>query len=442
MNQVAVSSPASVGRGRARANVANDYVTISVAGRSKPPLWLNPAFLATVLILPLYCFVSELNHSNYRLYGALGDFVTPEAFMVGLSAAILFIIGALLGLGRRASTTSVQRLSATKINKALAVLGWLALIAYLIFLGSIVFQLDLVLALLKGQRGASAVLHRNLGRIPGVTSLMQLSVVGFSLLAGMRALSDFRPKPSIQRLYSVLLFLTVARVLLASERLALIEAAAALGLAPLAFRWKPSPLRSMMPVIGAAGVFVLFCVAEYFRSWQYYKVIFSSYADFIVSRFFGYFSTSVNNGAGIYITSGEHSPYKLTLEWLWKLPVVGKLVAPTESTLGYFLTNYASAEYNNPGGLFVPLNDYGLAIASVIWLVVGFLAGSSYRRFQAGNVWGLLLFPTIFIGITDLVRIFYWSGTRTFPIFVGGILVALYLTGASTAGSARPKRAA
>jgi hypothetical protein len=441
MNQAAVS-PAGVGRGRARAKVANDYVTISVAGRSRPPLWLNPAFLAAVFILPLYCFASALNHSNYRLYGARGDFVTPEAFMVGLSAAILFIIGALLGQSGGASTVPAQRLSAAKVNSALSILGWLALIAYVIFLGSIVFQFDLVLALLKGQRGASAVLHRNLGRIPGVTSLMQLSIVGFSLLAGMRALSDFRPKPSVERLYSILLFLTVVRVLLASERLALIEAVAALGLAPLAFRWKPSPLRSMMPLIGAAGVFVLFCVAEYFRSWQYYKMIFGSYSEFIVSRFFGYFSTSVNNGAGLYITSEEHNPYKLTLEWLWKLPVVGKLFAPPESTVGYFLTNYASAEYNNPGGLFVPLNDYGLAIASVIWLVVGFLAGASYRRFQAGNVWGLLLFPTIFIGITDLVRIFYWSGTRTFPIFIGGILVALYVAGTSTGGSARPKRAA
>lgn len=426
MNQAAVSSPASVGRGRARANVANDYVTISVAGRFSPPLWMNPAIIVGVFIVPLYCLASWLNHSTYRYFGARADFVTPELFLVGLSGAFFFIAGAMLGQTGPRGAGSALQIRQSKIDNALRVMGWLAIVAYLIFLSALVFQFDLVVQVLLGNRGASNVLQRNLARIPGVTSFMQLSVLGFTLLASLKSVSNYKIPSDIKQIYITLLVFAGLRVLLASERLALIEAAVAVALAPMAFRWRSSLTKSLLPIIGVLGVFILFAIGEYFRSWQYYKLIYGSYFDFVSARFFAYFSTSINNGAGIYSVDSSHN-YKMTLEWLWKFPVIGKYFAPPTSGLSYFLNNYATNEFNNPGGLFVPFNDYGFWGGATLWVFFGIVAGVLYKDFARGGIGGLVFYPVFYLGATDLVRIFYWVNTRTFPIFLGGLFLIAYL---------------
>jgi hypothetical protein len=56
---------------------------------------------------------------------------------------------------------------------------------------------------------------------------------------------------------------------------------------------------------------------------------------------------------------------------------------------------------------------------------IGLVIGIIHRKFQNMSIYGFLLYPVVFLGMTDLIRIMYISDTRTLPMFLGGLAVAL-----------------
>jgi hypothetical protein len=59
--------------------------------------------------------------------------------------------------------------------------------------------------------------------------------------------------------------------------------------------------------------------------------------------------------------------------------------------------------------------DWGEPGIYLFFFIVGAIVYSAYISFVRGSLPGLLFYPFIFIGVTELARVPYWTTTRTFP---------------------------
>ncbi len=232
---------------------------------------------------------------------------------------------------------------------------------------------------------------------------------------------------------TVLVLLALARVFIVSERIALVELAVLFGLSRLRRQVLSVPrtfatdtVLAIAPVIGLLLLVLLFGTAEYFRSWQFYQNDFDSFTDFTAARLSGYYSTAHNNGAMAWSNDGAFPiPYH-SLEWFWRLPLLGSTPLGFEQLTGLdarlayqeFLERYGNPEFNNPGGLFCPFLDYGAIGGGIFWFGFGFLAGRLYRGFLAGSFAGLFLYPFVVLSILEVPRILYLCTVRPFPALV------------------------
>lgn len=386
--------------------------------------WLNPVLALCSIVIPIFCYAASLNRFNFWTFGSSEDFVTRETFFLGLYSAGMLAFGMVLGRMALQRQDMVTLIDVDRTTRVLARLGWVTVLAYSLLLGTLLVHIDLVLALLRGNLGAASELRLVLGRIPGVTSLTQFGVIYLALLSALVTLAKYRMPTKVRYLSIAVLVLTVARAVLASERLAMLEAFAAMFVTPVAYKWRPSPWRAMAPFIGIVGVFIAFAAGEYFRSWQYYQMFYSSYFDFITQRFAGYFSTSINNGSGAYLLFGKYSPEpQITVQWIAKFPVIKNLFPTTnEFLVDHYLRLFANPEFNNPGGFYAAFLDFSFFWASLFMVGIGFVTGLLYRAFVNKNLVGLMLYPVVFLGVTDFIRVVYISDVRTLPIFLGAFV--------------------
>ena len=387
--------------------------------------WIDPVCVILFIVLPIFCFAAYLNRFNYADFGASEDFLTPETFSLGLISMALMVLGILIGRLALRRQDVVSFIELARAETVLIILGWVTILAYFLLLGTLLLDIRLVLELIRGNPAASSDLRTALGRIPGVTSFIQFDVVYLALGSAMVTLAGYRPRQRIWIMTGAIVMLTFLRAVLASERLAFLEALAAMFVIPVAYMWRPSIWRSSAPFIGAFAVFIMFAAGEYFRSWQYYKNYYNSYIDFISQRFAGYFSTSINNGAGAYILYGQDNPTpEITSAWVTRFPGLSSFFrSPDEiSMLDRFLVVYASPEFNNPGGFYAAYLDYSFLIASLFMVGVGIIVGMVHRSFQNKSILGLMLYPAVFLGLTDLIRVLYITDVRTLPIFLGAII--------------------
>lgn len=391
----------------------------------RPAWWLDPVRALLFIVLPIFCFAAYLNQFNYSLYNASENFVTWETFALAMYSAGMLILGIAIGRLALRRQDLVAVIDPDRCTRTLVWFGWIAIVAYALLLGTLVYRIDLVLELFRGNAAASSELRLALGRIPGVTSFVQFGVVFLALLSTLVTLAGYRMPPRIRRMALAIIVLTFLRSILNSERLALLEILAAMFIVPVAYRWQPSALRNMAPFVGIIAVFFAFAAGEYFRSWQYYQIFYDSYLDFVTQRFAGYFSTSINNGAGAYTVYGQVSPTpEITIGWISRFPVIGNLLFDNDqmSMLDRYLIKYATLEFNNPGGFYAAFLDYGFGVASLFMVMVGSVIGFLYKSFQNRNMIGLMLFPSAFLGLTDFIRIIYIVDTRTLPIFLGAAI--------------------
>lgn len=386
-----------------------------------PAWWMDPLRTILFLVLPIFCFAAYFNRFNYWTFNASEDFVTRRTFGLGLYSMGLMLSGIVVARMAVRRQDTVTLLDVERATTILVRLGWVTILAYALLLGSLLFQPELALDLLRGNAAAATELRTVLGRIPGITSFVQFDIVYLALASVLVTLARFRMPTRLWVMTAVVLGLTFLRAVFASERLALLEAMAAIVVVPVAFRWKPSLWRSVAPFIGIVAVFMAFAAGEYFRSWQYYQNFYDSYLEFIIQRFAGYFSTSINNGAGAYLIYGQFDPVpQITSGWVTKFPGLSRIFGSDGPlALDEFLSRYATIEFNNPGGFYAAFLDYPFAIASAFMVFVGIAIGLIHRSFENKGLVGLLLYPAMFLGLTDLVRILYISDTRTLPIFLG-----------------------
>lgn len=305
--------------------------------------------------------------------------------------------------------------------------------------GGVMGFLDIIVTLTQGADPGYAdfVKTQILGTIGGVTTLTQVGILYVTVEALLWFRGGERTWVAAGRFSAVAAF-TMARVLVHSERLGFIEVAI-----PVLVVWAASlrlttarkTLMQVAPFVLGVGVFVLFAVGEYFRSWSFYRGLYpGTYMDFAVQRFFGYYATAVNNGA-IFHYFQPPEPLRYTFNPLFAFPVIGDYVRDfyyanvVDGTIRYeypytfLLAKYGNPEFNNVPPIGTLPGEYSMYLAPLAAFGLGLIAASLHRSFLSGKMLGLLLYPSWFIGLIEVPRIYFWADQRYFPA-----LAALFLS--------------
>jgi hypothetical protein len=413
-------------RPRAGAARAAPVLVLGLAGNRSLAWWTDPIRLIAFILLPIFCSAAYFNRFSFWMFNASEDFVTRQTFWLGIYSMGLLVSGILIGRLIVPRRDLVSLLEKERALRVLTMLGAITILAYVLLLGSVVIDYTLVVSLLRGDPSAASNLRDAMGRIPGITSFVQFGVPYLVFVSVLVSMTSLRLPTRLWVMTGVVFGLTFVRAIVASERLALIEALAAVAIVPIAYRWRATTFRALAPFIGILAIFLAFAAGEYVRSWQYYQAYNDSYWSFITQRFYGYFSTSINNGAGAYLMYGSWAPRpEITVGWFTKFPVIGSILFPPPkiTLMDQFLNTYATPEFNNPGGLYAAFLDFHFVPASVLMTMLGVVIGMVHRLFLNKSLAGLLLYPVVFLGITDLIRIVYIIDTRTLPIFIGVAVV-------------------
>lgn len=407
-----------------------------VEDKTAVPWWVNPFLYCLLFLFPFFILSIFTSHSYMYRLGQKVNNLTFDNILLGALSIAVFMLGALPFTYRaRIADWSVAMMSSFAVNRALALTGTLSAACYLIYFSSLIMNPGLVLEFFSGGAQSMYKIRAAMEQIPGVTSFMQADLPFFSLFSiSTMAASGVVVSKQNRRLFYALAFFVCARGIMGSERLAIVEAAVAYAVPRAAFAWRPSLLRTSLPYLGIAGVFVLFCVGEYFRSWQFYKVYHASFWEFIIIRFFGYFSTSINNGAGIVSYYPPHYFPAETADGIYRLiRIFTDITNPGDELVMQYLRTFATPEFNNQGGLYVPYMDYGIVGGALCFLVFGALTGYLFRRFLALSPLALLLYPAWYLAMLDLIRVWIWGSSRFVPVLLVCFAVAFILRYSSAA---------
>lgn len=377
--------------------------------------WVDPGKLLLFLILPLFLVSTYVGGDMMPEFGSV-NFLTRQMIGLGAVCVVILALGALIG----ASTTrNVDPrgivFEPRRFDAVLVGLLIVTLIAHIILVGSLATNPSLIRAVLAGQKGAVFDAKDAMAHILGVTSLTNLSPVVYSL-SSIRYITRgrFAPSPRVSLGLGVLGLLVVAHAILGSERLALIENAIAASLPLLSFvrRWRT--IGVIAPFGGIIAVLILFAFGEYTRSWAYYQNQYDSFGQFVAMRLSAYIAGASNNGAGLVLTTPPLGRPEVTGRWLAAL-----IYGDDSADGGNFFRNFGNEEFNNPGGIYGPVIDFGLGFGILYLFLFGLILGIIYGLYRRRHPIGMLAHPLFFIGLVDLTQIWYWGEPRFIPMIMG-----------------------
>lgn len=412
-----------------------------------PMAWMTPSVLVVCEYIPIIFASLALPAETYRLLWFEPKYITLDTTLLNLAVCISFIFGFLLPtvLSRKKPRSALNTLNVSP--RTLAMLYrcfWIAI--YLTFFGYLLFYVTaiakgfnpaMVLAMLSGQKGlVYEIKTYYFATIPGVTTCTQFGVAAVLIGTLLGHLDGWK---RVKWLIILTLILTLVRAVVLSERLALIEVAvpsamlaAFLQRPRLRSRWGRSML-TWGPATAPFVLYLFFTIAEYFRSWSnFYVNKGASIWEFSFARLLGYYATSLNNSAFRYSVIDPPSLPYYTLEWFWYFPGIGDLLGlreqgkELERVWMSRLRAEVNPEFNNEGGMYLPLVDYGVFGGLLWWFVIGIIGYYLHRRFCEGRMLGLLLFPVFFLGLLEGPRILYWTNGRAFP-HICYLLIVIFL---------------
>jgi hypothetical protein len=232
-----------------------------------------------------------------------------------------------------------------------------------------------------------------------------------------------------------LFLLAAARVFLWSERLAIIEITVVFLIANLAYVRFHSRYGfyfiTALPLVAPLLLYLAFTGTEYFRSWDFYRDIYSSVWGFSLDRLLAYYATASNNGIGLLAQSQSWPMYSgaYVLEWAYALPGAGPIfvnnLGDAKPAYEVFLLNYGRPELNNPSGIFPIVFDLGFFGSAVYFLSVGLLIGVTWKAFIHRRLAAVLFYPIFFIFMIELLRFNYLSNPRLIPCVASIVLILL-----------------
>ena len=392
--------------------------------------WINPGKLTLLFVVPVYLLVVFVVPSAWPELIVLksGFYIHGWYALYGLF--LLTVLGVCGLIGARVTVDARQSGSSIAARPLLlAVFGVMIIAAYVIWFYPV---------LLTGKFTAD---RRAMNVTPGITSFTQLGVPFTAAYLSSRLLEGERFTRLIRAQFWLILGLTLVRVQLWGERLAIIEVAVPLAVLVLTHQTPRSALgrftfriaAALGPFLGIPVLLAAFTLTEYFRSWTVYSQTQNiGLVDFMVSRLVTYYFTALNNGAGMLVTQEGRWPtfdFYNILAWMYTLPL-GIGAAAQELLLRHgppgieFLVRWADVEFNNLSGVFPIVYDIGFIGAALYFSVFGFVAGIVYRSMVNGRVLGLLFYGPIYVASLEVLRISYLNGSRAVLVVVGS--AALY----------------
>lgn len=384
--------------------------------------WVDPSALLLFLILPVFLISASLGGPLMPQFGSF-VFLTPQAIYLGAACICILAAGAKLGTaataGARPTGTVFREREFDLLVKALLLV---TLGAYLLMLSPLLVDPGLMLNVLRGEMTASFIAKAAMIRIPGITTLTHLSTIVFCLCS-IRFVTWGRTFPSRAVAFGVciLFVLIFIHAFVGSERLVLLQNAIA-ALVPLLSFYRPLRLVGhIAPFAGLLAVAMIFAIGEYTRSWPYYKEQYDTFAEFAWLRLLAYISGASNTGAGLVETMPPVGFPLFTARWYAKLPFFN-------SGQGYrdeYFRSFGNVEFNNTSGIFAAIVDYGAVAGLMFLFLFGILLGVIYGYYRRRHPVGMIAYPLFFVGLMDIIQIWYWGEPRFLPQLLGIGLVLI-----------------
>lgn len=414
------------------------------------PWWTRPSALNLLFILPVLLAV---------FWGGGTDFIASESrtpsylsvWYMALCVGLVLVSALGAWLGEHMQQRSLLQSPVQHLVRAAVVVGIVVLATYLFWYRTVVGNPAVLIAVLTGSFKPE---RNDIGTLVGITSLVNLAPLFFSLAGYLLFVRRTRDRTLIV-LTVVLLLFTLFRAYLWSERLAAVEAVIPLTLALIGSsaakprrRVVSNLLHRLGPYAALPAIFLLFAVAEYFRSWPYYEDR-MAFWDFALGRFVSYYYTSINNGAGMLATASDWptATFEHVLFWLHSFPLgVGQWFSEAVGLYdsnragAVFLERYGDPEFNTPSSFASVTSDLGVAGAIVYFFASMFCAGILFARYAKGDPLALMLYPSVLVALFESLRYCYWGASRAFVWFLGTVIVLVVLWACGAISTARSPR--
>lgn len=255
---------------------------------------------------------------------------------------------------------------------------------------------------------------------PGITTLTQLAVAAFPLsLAFMVTKSRLNLS-----LIVLVIILALVRSIIFSERLALIELVVP-GAFVLFGHVRVRFIRFLTISMALIFfVFTFFSAAELRRSFVYN--VDQPVLENAITRFVGYYVTSINNGQVLYEKYRFAKPMNTSFEIFWKFPGQSgqyfQIFPESRNFPDDWLKRNGLNEEFNTGTLFgelaVDFGHFGILVSGLI----GYFSGFIFQLSSTSGFWRAL-YGIWLVGLSESMRIYYFANTRLFPAYVLLIIV-------------------
>jgi oligosaccharide repeat unit polymerase len=398
--------------------------------------WLAPPGLIAGFLVPIFLIIVYLGQIDSPALTIRGyRYLDLYYSVMGLGYLALMAVAASIGL--QIDLKNHGTVAERNWQRPAWVLGLIGLMAYVYWFRDFAINPSLWLQLLSGP---GAVSRDEIGASTGITSLVNVLPVYFALVSHVWVSEPTRVPRGIRYLTCALVFLTLFRVYVWSERLALVELVVAVSVPAAMVLYQRSRSAGVkltlrvLPLLALPMLIVYFAAAEYFRSWQSdtYQLSNLSFWEFALGRLATYYYTSLNNGVGMLETQAWPTlRFENVLLFLYKAPVlVGPIFSYYMDTdldnFGRFLKHYGDPEFNNPSGIYAIVYDLGIAGAAVYMAALGFLAGVLCRALWKGHLRGVILYPSFMVMLLEIYRYPYLGNSRAFTVMLA-VLLALSL---------------
>jgi hypothetical protein len=422
--------------------------------------WLHPRFSFSVLgigfLLGAYLIPQSTYETLYRSEKRLDlDFLTV-ALIVYLGAIAGTFFRVRLGEARESEPRERERALLLYCRWFVWPLFAFTIFGYAAWFGNAaliaggpgaVLQAMLGVLLQPGLSNVSYVKNQLFQNISGITTFTQFGIMYATVEALLWVQGGSRRRIAALRFLAVAL-LALARAMVLAERLALVEVIIPVVVVlagDLSARGARMRLLRTAPVFLWSGAFGLFALAEYFRSWDFYRNVYNgAYLQFAADRFMGYYATALNNAAVYYLYEPVR-PLRHSLRSLFQAPIIGgfaderyRAIFGGYSDLKLLLQTYATPEFNNVAPVGLWLNEYSVFLAPVAAFVIGVISTSLYRSFLEGRMVAALLYPSWFIGLLEISRVYFWSSQRYFPVLAFLVLSLLLFQSSKVPVSGTP----
>lgn len=392
--------------------------------------WASPGWVALLLMVPISLIVAAMPRRTYLEFDQARQFFAGDQLLTALAGLLAFSAGCgIVGYVRRSAqrhrggTAPPTRILHAHYRRAMVAIGLVAFAGNIAVVLPVLADPGLVIAFLSGKASVFALLKEKTLQIPGLTSVSNLAALFAALYALKPKVAD-RPLDWFDHSFAAIVFVAVMmRAVFNSERLAIIEVVLPIGIVwfgTVGPRWRA--WIAFAPILGIAGIILLFAATEYFRSWTYYRYYYTDYMDFVLSRIWGYYLTALNNGAGLTALYPPNFDGTYTMTWFYRFPLF-PWVEAEEATFWDYAFQYATEEFNNTSGIFAPMQDFGTVFGILMWFFLGVLSGRIYDGYVQGKFQYMLIHPTWMIGVYEVLRLFYWGSSKYFPTLI--VTVAL-----------------